>query len=166
MIRKSSLIAAAISALALSPAVAVQAEHKMEHGGYCGLPAGEGTLNAVDVRKSKANISHKPIESIGWGEMTMDFAVLKPVDLAAFAAGERVHFLLEAQKDTSYAVAMMCSLDADEGAHEACMAQMHDAAMKIAEDVGKPCAMGDMDRMKGMDHGDDAEASEDHSGHH
>jgi hypothetical protein len=100
----------------------------------------------------------------------MDFAVSKPVDLAAFSAGEQVHFMLKAEKDKSYSIAMMCSLDADEGTHEACMAKMHDIAMKTAENAGISCPMGEMDGMQHMNHGDGAgngeSADNDHSGHH
>lgn len=178
MKRQSILITAAVSALALSAANAAEpghqmdhpAEHKMGDGDHCGVPMGEGVINALDVRKSKVNITHKPIEAIGWSEMTMDFAVLKPVDLTAFAPGERIHFLLKETKEKSYAIAMVCSLDADKGAHEACMSQLQDTAMKIADEAGMPCPMDGMDHMKGMGHGDDdaddGEASEDHSGHH
>lgn len=170
-------IAAGLGALAISSAAAAQSEHKMEHpaqhkmehADHCGMPAGEGTLNGVDIKKSTANISHKPIDSIGWKEMTMDFAVLKPVDLAAFAPGERIHFLLKEQKDKSYAIAALCSLEADEGAHEACMAQMRDTAMKAATEAGMTCSMDGMDDMK-MEHGgmsgESAKAPEDHSAHH
>lgn len=142
----------------------------MDHGDHCGMPTGEGVINAFDVRKSKVDLTHEPIESIGWPEMRMQFSVLKPVDLSAFAVGERVHFMLKAEKDKSYSIAMMCSLDADEGTHEACMTKMHDVAMKSAADVGVACPMGEMDGMKGMDHGDMGKSGDaaktDHKGHH
>lgn len=164
------IIAAMFGVLALSSANAAEPEHKMDHGDHCGMPMGEGTLNAVDIKKSKANISHGAIDPIGWPAMTMDFAVLKAVDLAAFAPGERIHFLLKRQKDKTYAVAAVCSLDVDEGAHEACMAQMHDTAMKAAADAGMPCSMDGMDTMKHMDHRhrDDPadDDKQDHAGHH
>jgi Cu/Ag efflux protein CusF len=140
------------------------------HDSHCGMPAGMGVINALDVKKSKINLTHQPIESIGWPQMRMDFAVSKPVDLAAFSAGEQVHFMLKAEKDKSYSIAMMCSLDADEGTHEACMAKMHDIAMKTAENAGISCPMGEMDGMQHMNHGDGAgngeSADNDHSGHH
>lgn len=144
----------------------------MDHAGLCGLPMGEGVITAVDVAKARATINHKPIPALGWDEMTMPFAVDKAIDLAAFAAGDRVHFLLAPDKKAKgQFIAAMCSPDAEAGAHEACMASMHKAAMKSASDAGKPCAMeGMMDgMMEGMDHGamkkDDAAASGDHSKH-
>lgn len=185
MIRQTFLIAAVIgSAFALSPALGAEPHPEMDHKSdhqmdLCGMPSGEGVINALDVKKSKISISHKAIASIGYEAMTMDFAVLKPVDLTAYAKGERVHFLLKKGKENSYSIAAMCSLDIDEGAQSACMAQMHNVAMTAADDAGQPCSMEDMGgmdhgSMPGMDHGamkgkmkDGAEApKEDHSGHH
>ncbi len=146
----------------------------MDHSDHCGLPMGDGVITAIDVAKARATINHKPIPALGWDEMTMPFAVDKAVDLAAFAAGARVHFLLapdkksKGQKTPAPTIAAMCSPDADAGAHEACMASMHKAAMKIASDTGKPCAMEGMDH-GAMDHGakanDGAEPAKDHSQH-
>ena len=108
-------VAALFAGAALSPAFAAEEKTQMDQSAmmtsmdHCGLPMGEGVINALDVQKSKVNVTHKPIESIGWPEMKMDFTVLKPIDLAAFATGERVHFLLKAEKDKSYSIAAMCS---------------------------------------------------------
>lgn len=150
---KRTLILSALMAASLfaGAAFAAEGEHKMQHPAgnamghaeHCGLPMGEGVLQAADVAKSKAKIAHKAIESIGWTEMTMEFAVAKQVDLSAFAQGETVHFLLKPEKGKKYSIAMMCSMDADEGAHEACMKTMHETAMNIASDAGMSCEMKD-----------------------
>ena len=136
----------------------------MDHSDHCGLPIGDGVITAVDVAKARATINHKPIPALGWDEMTMPFAVDKAVDLTAFAAGDRVRFLLAPKKKAKIQqIVAMCSPDAEAGAHEACMASAHKAAMKISSDAGEPCAMD------GMDHGskkkDDDDASGDHSRH-
>jgi len=146
-----------------------KADKTLDHADHCGLPMGDGVITAVDVAKARATIAHKPIPALGWDEMTMPFAVDKAVDLAAFTAGDRVHFLLAPdKKPKSQKIAAMCSADAESGAHEACMASMHKTAMKIASDAGKPCAIEGMDHGS-MDHGamkkDDAAASGDHSKH-
>lgn len=185
MIRQPFLIAAVIGgAFALSPVLGAESHPQMDHKpdhqmDLCGMPSGEGVINALDVKKSKVNISHKATASIGYEAMAMDFAVLKLVDLASYGKGERVHFLLKKEKENSYSVAAMCSLDIDEGAQSACMAQMHNVAMKAAADAGQRCSMedtGGMDHgsMSGMDHGDmkgdmtdgPDGPKEDHSGHH
>jgi Cu/Ag efflux protein CusF len=146
----------------------------IDHADHCGLPMGDGVITAIDVAKARATVNHKPIPAIGWDEMTMPFAVDKAVDLAAFAAGDRVHFLLapekksKGQKIAAQNIVAMCSPDAEAGVQEACMASMHKAAMKIASVAGKPCAMDGMDH-GAMEHGskkkDGAAASGDHSQH-
>lgn len=141
----------------------------MDHADHCGLPMGDGVITAIDVAKARATITHKPIPALGWDEMTMPFAVDKAVDLAAFAAGDRVHFLLAPEKKAKgQVIAAMCSPEAEAGAHEACMAVMHKTAMKIASDAGKPCAIEGMDHGS-MDHGamkkDGAAVPVDHSKH-
>ncbi len=134
----------------------------MGHSDQCGLPMGEGVVTALDVAKARATINHEPIPAIGWDEMTMPFAVDKSVDLAAFAAGDRVHFLLAPDKKAKgYTIASMCAADADAGAHQACMTAMHKTAMKVASDAGKPCSMEGMDH-DSMDHGSMDHGSMDH----
>lgn len=143
----------------------------MDHDSHCGMPMGEGVINAVDVKGAKATIAHGPIAAIGWDKMTMTFVVEKPVDLAAFAAGDKVHFLLKeetSKKTKTYSVAAMCATDAAKETHEACMAQMHKVAMDLAAKAGTPCMMDDMG-MKGMQHDhkdpDAAKQEQDHGDH-
>lgn len=142
-----------------------------DHDSHCGMPMGEGVINAVDVKGAKATIAHGPIAAIGWDKMTMTFAVEKPVDLSAFAAGDNVHFLLKeeaSKKAKTYSVAAMCATDAAKETHEACMGQMHKVAMDLAAKAGTPCMMDDMG-MKGMQHDDKdpdaAKPKQDHSDH-
>ena len=161
-----SILAAAV-VFAASPAFALEGGSSaatMQHSDHCGLPMGEGTVNALDVKTSKATIDHTPIAALNWDAMTMDFKAAKGIDLSAFAAGDRVHFLLtEDTKSKSYRIEAMCSLDAPKGLHDACMGKMHETAMTLAAASGKSCDMGGMDHgampgtdhgaMKGMDHG-------------
>ncbi len=168
---------AVVAVFALSSVGAAQMQHemdpKMDHqldkSIHCNVPMGEGVINALDVKKSTVNILHKPKDSVGFKEMAMDFTVLKPVNLSAFAVGERVHFLLKLEKGESHIIAAVCSLDIDEGAHQACMTKMHDDAMKLVAASINECAMEDMKPADGMDHGDmgkmDGDAEHDHSGH-
>ncbi|MEQ1930643.1 MAG: copper-binding protein [Parvularculaceae bacterium] len=138
---------AALSLISFS-SIAAPAEH-------CGLPTGEGVINAVSVKKSVVNISHGPMPAIGWGPMTMDFKTDRSVDLAAFAKGDKIHFMLEpARKKGEWRIAALCSLDVGEAAHEACMKSMHEAATKKAENSGRDCVMAQPDGHEG------------HEGHH
>ncbi len=161
--RTTLLTALGVAAFVATPSLAANSHDQMDHSkmdhsemdmaGMCDMPMGEGVINSLDVKKSTVNLTHKPIEAIGWPEMSMDFTVLKPVDLSAFGESENVHFLLKQEKDKSYAITAMCSLDVDDGAHEACMAQMSKVAMTAAAAKEASCAVDDMSKM-------------DHSGHH
>ena len=55
---------------------------------------GEGTLNTVDAVTGKVNITHEPIESLGWEHMTMDLPVQNPTLLTNLKSGARVKFEL------------------------------------------------------------------------
>jgi len=161
-----SILAAAI-VFAAAPAFALESEPNaasMHHSDHCGLPMGEGTVTALDVKASKATIDHAPIAALNWDAMTMGFQAAKGIDLSAFAAGDRVHFLLaEGTKSKSYRIEAMCALDVSEGLHQACMGKMNETAMALAKSSGKSCNMDAMDHgampgmdhagMKGMDHG-------------
>ncbi|WP_395077088.1 copper-binding protein, partial [Hyphococcus sp.] len=91
--RTPLLTALGVAAFVATPSLAANSHDQMDHSkmdhsemdmtGMCDMPMGEGVINALDVKKSTVNLTHKPIEAIGWPEMTMDFAVLKPVDLSA-----------------------------------------------------------------------------------
>ena len=62
---------------------------QMAHAGANDAHA-TGTVNSVDAAQHKINMSHKPIPSIGWPAMTMDFAVAPSVDLSRIKPGSRV----------------------------------------------------------------------------
>ncbi|WP_375206942.1 copper-binding protein [Hyphococcus sp.] len=114
--------------------------HDMQMTDRCALPMGEGVINALDVKNGKLNLTHKPIEALQGDEMTMDFKVEKIVDLAAFYEGEKVHFMLRPAKEESWSIAMMCSLEIDDGAHEACMKAMSEEQARIAAETDESCA--------------------------
>ena len=65
---------------------------------------GVGTVNSVDPAGSKINLSHEPIQAIGWPAMTMDFAVAPAVDLKSIQAGTRVEFTIEKGKGGIYEI--------------------------------------------------------------
>jgi Cu/Ag efflux protein CusF len=165
-------LSAALAAVALfaSPAFADhghgadETAAKMQHTDHCGLPAGEGSVAALDVGKARVTISHEALEALGWGKADTEIAASKAVDLSAFAAGDKVHFLMASEKKGKPAVIVaMCAADAEAAAHEACMASMHKAAMKSAAAQGKECAGASQNAHQ--DHGD-KKKTEDHSGHH
>ena len=60
---------------------------------------GKGTVNSVDITAGKVNLSHEPIESLGWKNMTMGFPVETPALLKNLKPGEQVEFDLQKRGD-------------------------------------------------------------------
>jgi Cu/Ag efflux protein CusF len=92
----------AITVLAFSFPIYTAAQ---THGAPTGTPKtelqahqGSGTVHKVDANAGKINITHGPIESLGWPGMTMDLPVKNKADLAKIKPGQSVTFVLE--KDT------------------------------------------------------------------
>jgi len=82
--------------LALAPAMpAIAAEP--------GSIASVGTLNRLDTKTGKVNISHEPIPALGWPAMTMEFRVADTAQLKNLKSGDRVTFELKKQ-DNQYVV--------------------------------------------------------------
>jgi len=58
-----------------------------------------GTVKKVMADEHRLNITHDPIEELGWPTMTMDFSAKEGVDLSKVKVGERIHFSLEDNDD-------------------------------------------------------------------
>ena len=56
------------------------------------LHPGHGKVNHVDVSGGKVNLTHGPIESLGWPGMTMDFKVKDTAILNGIKPGQQVEF--------------------------------------------------------------------------
>ncbi len=65
---------------------------------------GMGKVNSVNPAERKINLSHQPIEALGWPEMTMDFSVSDKVDLGKVKPGQSIHFTLVKDKDGAYRI--------------------------------------------------------------
>lgn len=63
---------------------------------------GAGTVNSVMASTHKINITHEPIEALGWPTMTMDFDVAETVKLDHVKAGDSIHFSLKKMGKFSY----------------------------------------------------------------
>jgi len=77
---------------------AIAAEHSaVEHSAMkamskAQLHQGQGKVNHVDVAGEKVNLTHGPIESLGWPGMTMDFKVKDKAILNGIKHGQKVEF--------------------------------------------------------------------------
>ncbi len=56
---------------------------------------GQGAVNSVDAKAGKVNLTHGPMESLGWSAMTMGFSVKDVALLEGIKPGMKVDFELE-----------------------------------------------------------------------
>jgi Cu(I)/Ag(I) efflux system periplasmic protein CusF len=95
------LIPLAVLVLAALPAAAEDKNMIMPMDGkvVTEIHQGKGTVNSVDAKAGKINLSHGPIASLAWPGMTMDFEVQDKALLANLKPGQKVMFtLIEARK--------------------------------------------------------------------
>ena len=65
---------------------------------------GQGTVNSVDAKAGKVNLTHGPIPSLKWPGMTMDFAVKDKQALAKLKAGQKVAFKVAEQTKGQFVI--------------------------------------------------------------
>ncbi len=53
---------------------------------------GQGTVNSVDAKAGKVNLTHGPIATLKWPGMTMDFQVKDTAVLKGITPGQKVEF--------------------------------------------------------------------------
>ena len=95
------MIPLALLTLTAIPAVAEDMRMTMPMDGKAVAEShqGKGTINSVDAKAGKLNITHEPIASLDWPAMTMDFEVQDKAMLANLKKGQKVTFqLVEARK--------------------------------------------------------------------
>lgn len=64
---------------------------------------GQGTVNGIDAKTGKVNLSHGPIKSLDWPAMSMDFSVKDAATLKGIQPGMKVDFELE-KSDGGYRI--------------------------------------------------------------
>lgn len=91
--------------------------------GGCGQPTSEpdpvvvaehmavGTLNSIDEAAGTVNITHGPVPSAGWPEMTMSFKLEHPDDTANLKPGERVDFHFKIESGMNATVTTITPVD-------------------------------------------------------
>jgi Cu/Ag efflux protein CusF len=76
----------------------------MMHGSDGTAAEGTGVVNRVDADEGVVNITHAPIPSLQWPEMTMDLPVTDGVDLSGVQPGDDVRFRVELGADKVYRI--------------------------------------------------------------
>ncbi|VAW79743.1 Cobalt/zinc/cadmium efflux RND transporter, membrane fusion protein, CzcB family [hydrothermal vent metagenome] len=65
---------------------------------------GMGVVNEIFADEGRLNISHEPIEALGWPEMTMDFKLNDNASLDGLSSGAKVHFTLIKDEQGNYSI--------------------------------------------------------------
>ena len=87
--------------------------HDMDMMASCDdMAPGYGVINSIDADGRRLNMTHDPIEKLGWGAMTMDFQVVDTVDLDKISAGTNVHFMLK-EEGNNQTIAMLMPFEGD-----------------------------------------------------
>lgn len=97
MIRQMVRVLMAVAMLVAGQYVAAEGMGNMEMGAPAAegqMHQGHGMVNKVNAQSGKVNITHEPIESMGWPRMTMDFSVQDKAELANIKPGMKVDFEL------------------------------------------------------------------------
>lgn len=79
-----------------------------------GMHSAEGVVEGIE--DGELILSHDPIPSLNWGEMTMGFAVASDVQLDKLKEGDKVRFDLRALKDGNYEIVKITPIQASQGA--------------------------------------------------
>lgn len=100
----SAVVSLALLVLATLPAHAAEMKDmsgmkdmpgmKMDAGQAAESPVhkGQGTVNGVDAKAGKVNLTHGPIATVKWPGMTMDFQVKDKAVLKGVVPGQKVEF--------------------------------------------------------------------------
>ena len=66
-----------------------------------------GVVNALLLNQRKLNISHEPIEALGWPAMTMDLALADEVSFKGLTAGQKIDFVLRQLDEVTYVISSL-----------------------------------------------------------
>ena len=99
------LIPLALLSLSSLPAAAEDHMHMhMNMDAAAQSHEGLGTVNNVDAKAGKINLTHEPIASLDWPGMTMDFDVQDKAALAHLKPGQKVKFKLVEVRHGKYVI--------------------------------------------------------------
>jgi Cu/Ag efflux protein CusF len=104
-------LATVLATVTLTPALA---SDKMDHGkmghGAMEMKAqadeaeAKAVINSVDADGAKVNVTHEPVEALGWPKMTMDLPVTRRVDLSTVKTGEPVTIRIKQGRDKQFRI--------------------------------------------------------------
>lgn len=109
--RTLAIVATLAAMLAAMPAYSTEKDKRGSHGHETMQTPREtneaiaiGVINSINTESRLANITHEPVEALGWPTMTMDMPVTRRVDLATVKTGEKVRFKLKQGQDKQFRI--------------------------------------------------------------
>ena len=92
--------------LSISPSYASPSDSSGSHGSHQQkeFSVGSGAINSINKSGRTINVSHGPIPSLKWPEMTMDIAVSDDIDLNSLKEGQSIKFKIKLDKDKKYRI--------------------------------------------------------------
>lgn len=106
-----AIVGALATMLATVPALAMEKDKRGSHGHEAmktptdtNEAVAVGVVNSINEDTRAVNITHEPVEALGWPTMTMDMPVTRRVDLATVKTGEKVHFKLKKGRDKKFRI--------------------------------------------------------------
>lgn len=105
------VIAAFATTLATVPAHTSEKDKRGSHGHESMQTPNEtnealaiGVINSINKESRTVNITHEPVEALGWPTMTMDMLVTRRVDLTTVKTGEKAQFKLKKGRDKQFRI--------------------------------------------------------------
>ena len=96
----------------------MDADDASEHDGHEGMDmeptdavvhSSMGVINFI-TDEGSVNLTHDPIQSLGWPGMTMSFGVASSFDFSSFKPGDRIHFELQQGEDGFFVITNAVSM--------------------------------------------------------
>jgi len=84
------------------------ASESMDHSAMEATDANEAqaaaVIHSIDADTGMINVTHDPVEALGWPKMTMDLPVTRRVDLSTVEEGSKVTLTLKRGMDKKFRV--------------------------------------------------------------
>lgn len=105
---KHTVLASVFLVLAalLSPVLASEKamDHSAMESGDARQAKAPAVIHSIDADAGTINVTHEPVEALGWPKMTMDLPVTRRVDLSAVEEGANVVLTLKKGMDNRFRV--------------------------------------------------------------
>jgi Cu/Ag efflux protein CusF len=102
------ILTSAVLVLGALTSPALAGDKPMDHGAMQASEVSEvqttAVIHAIDADAGTINVTHEPIEALGWPKMKMDLPVTRRVDLSSLDEGSNVVITLKKGMDNQFRV--------------------------------------------------------------